>query len=336
MTAIPREALHSLRGYQFLLNQDLLIVSGGGQLDEEWGGPWGHPFGLFKWAVLSRIARVPFVFASVGACNATSSLSQLFLSRSLRIAQYRSFRDRHSRKLVASFWDQATNDPIVPDLGFSLAATQSPPPAGIRSIAQGRPIIAISPIAFAKSGKWPVADGAIYDRYVRQMAGVVSALLKQGYFVVLVCSSIGDDDSVMEEICEGIDNNLKAYISCQLYIPVISNWRDLLSSLKDVDILIASRLHSAILGFVAHKPTIAISFDAKVNWLMEDLGQEDCLLQICDFVADDVLAILGRIQLERSAIEEQIIAYQERISSILESQYDGLAASAMAECQHRN
>ena len=64
---IPREILHFARGYRFLRSQDLLIVSGGGQLDEEWGGPWGHPFALFKWALLARTARVPCAFVSVGA-----------------------------------------------------------------------------------------------------------------------------------------------------------------------------------------------------------------------------------------------------------------------------
>src|SRR5215469_6563137 len=49
------ELLHSIRGYRFLRTQHLLIVSGGGQLDEEWGGPGGHPFALLKWAVLARI-----------------------------------------------------------------------------------------------------------------------------------------------------------------------------------------------------------------------------------------------------------------------------------------
>src|SRR6185437_9395874 len=55
-----------------------LIVSGGGQLDEEWGGAWGHPFALFKWAMLARLAKVPLAFASVGACKAASTTSRFF------------------------------------------------------------------------------------------------------------------------------------------------------------------------------------------------------------------------------------------------------------------
>ena len=60
-------------------------------------------------------------------------------------------------------------------------------------------------------------------------------------------------------------------------------WRDLVATFREVDFVIVSRLHSAILGFVADKPMVAISFDPKVDWVMEDLGQADYLLHIRDF-----------------------------------------------------
>ena len=51
------EVRHSVEGYRFLRTQHLLVVSGGGQLTEEWGGAWQHPFGLFKWAILAQSSR---------------------------------------------------------------------------------------------------------------------------------------------------------------------------------------------------------------------------------------------------------------------------------------
>ena len=45
---IPQEIFHSVGGYRFLCKQDLLVVSGGGQLNEQYGGAWGQPFALFK------------------------------------------------------------------------------------------------------------------------------------------------------------------------------------------------------------------------------------------------------------------------------------------------
>ena len=106
-TAVVRsEIRHSLAGYRFLHAQDLVVVSGGGQLDEEWGGPWGHPYSLFKWAILARFARVPFVIASVGACKSTSIISRFFLKVALRVAAYRSYRDKNSREIAAGLLRQ--------------------------------------------------------------------------------------------------------------------------------------------------------------------------------------------------------------------------------------
>ena len=159
-----KEIRHWLKGYQFLRTQDLLIVSGGGQLDEEWGGPWGHPYALFKWAVLARIARVPFAVASVGACKITSTFSRLFLSAALSLAQYRSYRDMNSKKAAARLLRRAVLDPVIPDIAFSLPSAEVPPPAGIRSISQGRRVVAISPIAYAKPRIWVCEDSALYER----------------------------------------------------------------------------------------------------------------------------------------------------------------------------
>ena len=64
---IAREAAHCREGYRVLRTQDLVLISGGGQLDEEYGGAWMLPFTVCKWVLLARLARVPCAMASVGA-----------------------------------------------------------------------------------------------------------------------------------------------------------------------------------------------------------------------------------------------------------------------------
>jgi polysaccharide pyruvyl transferase WcaK-like protein len=333
---VRRELRHSMEGYRFLRTQDLVIVSGGGQLDEEWGGPWGHPWALFKWGVLARLARVPYAIASVGGCKVTSTLSRKFLSAALRMAPYRSYRDTHSREIAASLLGRAAGDAVVPDLAFSLPSSELPQPAGIRSISQGRTVVAISPISFAKPGSWPHQDRAVYDRYLEQMALVISQLLARGYFLVMVWSSLGADKGVVSELLGHLDAESQKRLASQVYIPAIATWKDLIALFLDVDFLVASRLHSTILGFAAQIPTVAISFDPKVDWVMEDVGQTDYLLQIRDFTAEDVIGSLDRIQLQRDAVLEQIASYRSRILSVSALQYDGLARLASMSRRSRN
>lgn len=327
-TCLWREIQHCVRGYQFLRRQELLIVSGGGQIDEEWGGPWGHPFALFKWAILARIAQIPFVIASVGACKATSTISRVFLFTALRMACYRSYRDINSRSIACGLLQRAARDPVVPDLAFSLSTSTLHSPSGIRGLTRGKTIIAISPIAYARPESWPHQDRALYERYLQQMALAVSHFLKRDYFLVMVWSALADRN-VIFELVEHLDCESKERLACQVHIPAIARWQDFAGTLLDIDILIASRLHSTIFGFVTRTPTLAISFDPKVDWVMNDLGQKDYLLQIRTFTSEDVIQTLDLIQSCKAAVVEKIASYQDRIYCDFMHQYDCLAKLAV-------
>jgi len=335
MQACGQEFRHWVEGYRFLRTQDLLIVSGGGQLNDRWGGPWHHPFALAKWAILARIAKIPYVIASVGSGKA-SRTSRFFLAVALRMAAYRSFRDKCSRAFATGLLQLASNDPVVPDLAYSLPFLELPSPAEIKARAKDRPTIAISLIAYAKPGSWPSEDQALYHRYLHQMTRVVSRLLERGYFLVMVCSSLGDDESVIPELIERLDDASRERVAGQMNIPSIKTWKDLAASLYDVDFLVSSRLHSAILGFVTHTPTVAISFDPKVDRAMEELGQTDYLFQIRDFTAEDVIKALDQIECRRNLVIEQIRSYIQRIAAVCALQYDSLAELAVAGHRYRN
>ena len=327
------EARDFVEGYRFLCTQDLLVVSGGGQLNEEYEGAWRHPFGLFKWAVLARIARVPYVVVSVGTGKIASTASRMFVSATLRMAHYRSYRDENSKEVVTRLLGRAAADRVVPDLAFSLPSSLLPPPASIRAIAQSRTVIALSPIAIGKPGRWPTADSALYERYLHEMAHVMSQLLRRGYFLVLVTSCLDEDDTVIPELLERLGD--KGKFAGQMHIPAIATWQEFVATLKDVDLLIASRLHSTILGFMSDTPTIAISSGAKVDSVMKDVGQTDYLLQVRNFTSEDVIAALERINRYRDVVLQQIDSYRKRVLPVAAMQYDTLAELAVISSRTR-
>ena len=325
MRGLGNELRHCVAGYRFLRRHDLLIVSGGGQLDEEWGGAWGHPFTLFKWAILARIAQIPYAIVSVGACKVASPTSRFFLSAALRTARYRSYRDKTSKSIAASMVPQAEQDAVVPDAAFGFPPSELPSPAGVRTIAQGRTVVAISPICYARPESWPNPHRDVYERYLQKMAQVVAKLLEQDFFLLMVWSSVEDQKRAIPELLDRLDSESKKKLAGQAYIPEIATWRDLLAVLEDVDFVITSRLHGAILSFISQKPTIAISFDPKVDWVMEDLVQTGYLLHIRDFSANDVMEALTRIAAHKASVVVQIGSYLDHSLSISASQYDSLA-----------
>jgi polysaccharide pyruvyl transferase WcaK-like protein len=52
---------------------DHVVVAGGGQLDEFWGGPFGHPYTLYRFSSAARRAGARFDILSVGQRSAGSS-----------------------------------------------------------------------------------------------------------------------------------------------------------------------------------------------------------------------------------------------------------------------
>jgi polysaccharide pyruvyl transferase WcaK-like protein len=325
VSRVSKEIRHWADGYRFLRAHDLLIVSGGGQLDEEWGGPWGLPYTILKWAILARINRVPFVIASVGVGIVTSRTSRLFLSIALRCAQYRSYRDKHTKKVASELFSRVASDPVVPDLAFSIPASDFPQPSGVRRLARGRTLIALSPIAFAKPGSWPSENEELYRRYLQQMAHLISQLLERGNFLVMVWSALSDRQ-VIREILSHLDAESRTKLDSQMHIPAINSWRDLVAVLLDADFLIASRLHSVILGSVARCPTVAISFDPKVDWAMADLGQTDYLFQIRNFAAEDVIRALDHLLVNKRSVVERLEKYRITAQQSCGTRYESLAS----------
>lgn len=331
-TVLRRELTHWVEGYRTLRSQDALFLSGGGQLDEEYGGPWRLPYAYFKWTLLAQLARVPCAMVSVGTGKIESIGSRLFVSAALRMCCYRSFRETRSKTAVARFFGGTANDAVIPDLAFSLPEAALPAPSmEIRTKAGKRPVVALSPIAYAKPINWPTADRALYERYVEQMAQIVSRLSEQGYFIVVVCSSMGDDESVVPDIVSRLDPHLSGHIESAMYLPWAKTWRELVAVLQQADYLVASRLHGIILSFVSQTPAVAISFDPKVDWVMQDLDQSEYLLSIRTFTAADVLTALGRLRSGREGAVRQLKSFRQNALSGSGSaeQYDYIAQLAL-------
>jgi polysaccharide pyruvyl transferase WcaK-like protein len=300
----------------------MAIVAGGGQLDEEWGGAWGHPFALFKWSVLSRLARVPYAFVSVGACKVRTATGRFFLSAALGAAMHRTYRDRNSWAIAATLYGEALKDEVVPDAAFSACLPDTQANSKIRHLAGSRRVIAVSLISYRKPERWPDEHGDIYRRYLVQMADLLSELFDRGYFVVIVWSDIGDNENVTAELMGHLNSRAASCAGRQLYIPEITSWREYVGVLTSVDLLVASRLHSIILGFVSRRPTVAISFDPKVDWLMEDVGQSEYLLKIENSTARDVLRAIEEIEGCREVVIDRISSYLSSVVRDSQRQFD--------------
>src|SRR5208283_4236368 len=98
--AVILEANHIVQGRHLVSSIDVLVIVGGGQFDDEWGGPWGHPYAMYKWSCLASRAHVPVYFIGVGVCEINYSLTRFFLRGAMAKANRISLRDSRSLQII--------------------------------------------------------------------------------------------------------------------------------------------------------------------------------------------------------------------------------------------
>jgi polysaccharide pyruvyl transferase WcaK-like protein len=316
LVRLVQECLHILRSYRLLRSVDLLVVAGGGQLDEEWGGSWGHPYALMKWAVLARVAGASVIFLSVGGCRTDSWLTKLFLRTALSLACYRSYRDEGSCQQARAITPTA-DGPVLPDLAFSLPFITQPSMATTNSAGLR---VGVSPIAYARPGMWPTEDRAQYERYMNELASFVAALVRRGVFVTLFSSS-SPDDQLFDDLRARIDPGLESEARARLLFGNVTSVQDLLVLLHSLDFVVASRLHGLVLSFLAGTPSIALSYDRKVETLMTDVGLKAYCLDIRSFTSENLLATFLSLQANGALVGSKLIATCRHYEQLLQSQY---------------
>jgi len=318
------EAVHVIRSYRLLRKVDVLVIAGGGQLDEEWGGSWAHPYALMKWSVLARAAGSSVVFLCVGACRIESRLTRLFLRTALSLACYRSYRDAESRRLALGITLRA-DGLVVPDLAFSLSAASIEPSRRAEGAAFH---VGVSPIAYGHAGLWPTADQVQYERYIAELACFVREILRSGDSVTLFSSS-SPDDQIFIDLHKNVGLGLDSASRGQLFTSTVGTVGELLAVLHSVDLVVASRLHGVLLSFLSGKPAIAISYDRKVTCLMEELGQATYCVDIRSFKTHYLLERLSVLRAHSEVMQSTVAATCRQYLEILQKQYQDITQLAL-------
>ncbi len=320
------ELAHAAAAARLALTLDRVVITGGGALDEFWGGPWGHPWSLFKWSVISRICRVPFLFVSVGKCQLERPLSRFFVRIALRLAEYRSYRDPESKIAVQALID-AHNDPVYPDLAFSYPCRLLPTPRGCNSH-DGPLVVGVSPMAYCDPRSWPLKDERRYTAYLSQLAEVVKWLLEQRYRILFFTTD-GPDTASLADIQNIISARpLDSAAIRALPISAEQSVDSFLEGISLADLTIASRLHGTILSHLNATPVLALSFDPKVDAHMRAMDQKDYCLSIDHWEIETLIARFNALKNFRRREQDRLRSAALRFRAELELQYDRIVGGA--------
>lgn len=290
---IVLEPLNLWRGWRWLRRADLLVAAGGGQLDDIWGGPWGHPYALARWAWLSRRARVPFVMLSVGVGKASDRVTRAFLRYAVRSSDYCSLRDEGSRALTAELAD-GTELCVVPDLAFGLHKADGEPPPG------APPTIGVSPMAF-RHHRWPEPDTKRYRSLIELFVRIVTDRVERGERVRLFTTDRFDEAAV-DDVLNRLDERTREQCT-RMQVTTVS---ELLDFYARVDLVVATRLHGVLMSLVAERPPVALSYERKVRAVMEDAGMSEYCLEVDTATPEEVIAAIDALAARRDAARADI------------------------------
>jgi polysaccharide pyruvyl transferase WcaK-like protein len=316
--AFPRDIQHRRRLAMLTGHLRLIVVAGGGQLDDFWGGAFGHPYVLWRWAQYARSTGAQFAVLSVGTGSLTTRLAHLFTERALSLATYRSFRDEGSRSLMRS--PLVERDPVVPDLAYAFPVEQ------FRVGAQhstDRPVIGISPIAYGDPRAWPKPDAQMYRDYLKRLATLAASLLDSRHDLVLFGTDSPDLLSVQDLMGE-IAKLVPATELERVRVPPVHNLHQLYAALAGVHAVVASRLHGVLLTQLASIPVLALSYERKVETHMRTLDQEHFCLPVESFEPSLALLRLNEISEKRHDISASIQRAVGDRRRQVEQQYDAV------------
>jgi len=313
---MPLELFYLLRSFKNLLGFDLLVVSGGGQLDDYWGGAWAHPYTLAKWGTLARIVGARFVFMSVGAGPIDSPVSRRFIRYALSRAEYRSFRDERSRALIESIGFRHA-DTVCPDLAYSLLTDAGIP----RKRTGAEMLVGVGPMPYLHPELWPESDRNVYDGYLRKLASFVRRRAEEGYRIVLFPGEVGSDRVATADLLEILAEQGIKESDGRITRPEVHTVPELMRELALTDIVVASRFHGVLLAHVAFTPVIALSYHMKIDALMDDMGHGRYCLDIKTFDPGVLEERFASLRAELPAARECIVRKVAEYRGVLDRQY---------------
>jgi polysaccharide pyruvyl transferase WcaK-like protein len=260
---IPRQVDELWRAHRLLKGADALVLVGTGMLEDE-DGDTAWPLAVYRWTLAARLRRCRVIVLGIGAGPFQTWATRALSGAILRGADYISYRDQESKDCVGAAGIDTTLHQVVPDLAFSLPVAASPRARGHLDAA---PAVAIGVIDRSKFS----SDGQ-HRAYLETLCAFAESLIEEGHTVRLIHGDgLYDRESVaaMRSLFAG-----KVFSDevGKLSIPSITSFDDLLRTLDDVDIVVASRYHNMVLALMLGKPVLALSYHWKFASVMSQFS----------------------------------------------------------------
>ncbi|WP_435283579.1 polysaccharide pyruvyl transferase family protein [Streptomyces koelreuteriae] len=289
-----------VRTAAWVRRHDVVIVPGMGVLEATLPlRPWGFPYSLFLLCASGRLVGARVALVGVGAAPIGNRPTRALVRWSARLAAYRSYRDAPSRDAMREMGVDTARDAVCPDLAFALPAPEAAAPSGPPGL------VCVGVMDFHGGDDDRARAEEIHRRYLDGTTRFVRALVEDARPVRLLT---GDacDAPVVSAILDAVDSPLVTAAEAV-------SLADLMKETAAADTVVATRYHNLICALKAGTPTLALSYAAKSDALMDRMGLAAYCHPARGVDVDRLLEQFRELE-KRSAELRQTLAERNRVA----------------------
>lgn len=301
--------LHLIKIIRCLRNVNLFISGGGGLLQDSTGKGWSilYYLGLI---MIAKIVKVPVMIYAQGIGPINKKINKLLIKWILNKVNLITVRDTHSKKILNNLGVSGPSIYVNSDPVFLLKRKN------INYIIDNYPCVQklINPddrLLIGVSIREYKSNGSDSKRIFAQAADYLIENYQAK--IIFLPFQFDEDVHISEEILSLMKNQADV-------LKVKLEPEELLSLLTRLSLVVGVRLHSIIFSSMANIPFIALNYDPKVKYFVEDLGLSELLLEIDEDIS------LKNFQKKIEYVREN----NDKIKDILLKKVNNLEVKALA------
>jgi len=305
---------------RYLDDMDLLLITGSNQFLDNFGGAWGFPYTLMKWTVLARMSNTKVAYISIGAGPLERRLSYWMLRIALRRADYVSYRDEGSKRLIES--KISIDAPVYPDLAHAL---RNLPQGHERTAENGAFHVAVNPMPVFDRRYWYKADDQKFSDYVSKLTDLCRHVLKEGHHLTLFSTQAKDELLVDEMYHTLVDDPEVSRHMDRVICAKSQQVAELMEVIDGADLIVATRFHATVLPLQLNKPVLGVCYYRKAAELLDDVGLGAYHVDINDFSTIELVEKFQHLVEYCFNDSLSLNKHNERYQALLEEQYRKIA-----------
>ncbi|MGW0654019.1 polysaccharide pyruvyl transferase family protein [Streptomyces umbrinus] len=311
----------AVRTAAWVRRHDVVIVPGMGVLEATLPlRPWGFPYSLFLLCASGRLFGTRVALVGVGAAAIGNRPTRALVRWSARLAGYRSYRDALSRDAMRAMGVDTARDKVYPDLAFALPT----PPASAPSGPPGPVCVGVMDFHGGNDDRARAEE--IHRRYLDGTTRFVRALVEDGRPVRLLT---GDecDRPVVAAILDAVDSPLVTAAEA-------TSLADLMKETAAADTVVATRYHNLVCALKVGTPTLALSYAAKSDALMDRMGLAAYCHPAREVDAGQLLEQFRALEKRSAELRRTLAERNLTAARQLEDQFTALTAALFPAADH--